>query len=119
MVKEIKEKWLAALRSGEYKKGTSALQGHPGYFCCLGVLCDLYAKETGVGKWSPQSWHLSFILPNNSTSDACLPREVADWAELREIDPLVGARPISFFNDCGENCYEDFSDVIPLIEEYL
>ena len=43
MNKEIKEKWLAALRSGKYVQSTGALR-KPGdakdSFCCLGVLCD-------------------------------------------------------------------------------
>jgi hypothetical protein len=42
--KEIRDKWLAALRSGEYKQTTSVLRrtisGEPKY-CCLGVLCEV------------------------------------------------------------------------------
>ena len=45
MNKELKEKWLTALRSGEYAQGNGALR-KPGdakdSFCCLGVLCDIY-----------------------------------------------------------------------------
>lgn len=46
---EIKTKWLEALRSGEYKQGRSLLhyktdEGED-CFCCLGVLCDIAAKE--------------------------------------------------------------------------
>lgn len=39
MKKAIKDKWIAALRSGEYKQGKGALQKE-GAFCCLGVLGD-------------------------------------------------------------------------------
>lgn len=42
---DLKAKWIAALRSGEYQQGSCALQsrdtaGRPA-FCCLGVLCDV------------------------------------------------------------------------------
>lgn len=41
---ELKTKWVAALRSGEYEQGRNYLcNDHSGdyTFCCLGVLCDL------------------------------------------------------------------------------
>jgi hypothetical protein len=38
---------LKALRSGEYKQAKETLQDKDGY-CCLGVMCDVYEKETGV-----------------------------------------------------------------------
>jgi hypothetical protein len=37
------KKWVAALRSGEYKKGRHFLRTGDTY-CCLGVACDLYDK---------------------------------------------------------------------------
>jgi hypothetical protein len=44
MNKEIADKWIEALRSGEYEQGIASLQSG-GRFCCLGVLCDLAIKE--------------------------------------------------------------------------
>lgn len=42
MNKELKQKWLAALRSGEYKQGEGKLYNPlDNSYCCLGVLCDL------------------------------------------------------------------------------
>lgn len=42
------ELWIEALRSGEYKQYRGALRGLRGdSFCCLGVLCDLAAKDGG------------------------------------------------------------------------
>lgn len=37
---KTKEDWLAALRSGDYPKGTERLHRN-GQWCCLGVLCDI------------------------------------------------------------------------------
>lgn len=53
----IREKWLPALRSGEYKQGKSFLRDEHDQFCCLGVACDVIANENlieGVG-WSNDS----------------------------------------------------------------
>lgn len=41
---EIKTKWLAALRSGEFKQGQSRLKTGDGAYCCLGVLCHITGK---------------------------------------------------------------------------
>ena len=48
MNQEIKTKWVAALRSGEYKQAKNVLTDGIG-FCCLGVLCELSRLETGFG----------------------------------------------------------------------
>lgn len=34
---EQKEKWLTALRSGEYQQGSNKLRTDDGKYCCLGV----------------------------------------------------------------------------------
>lgn len=44
----IKEKWVAALRSGAYEQGRNQLRTANGY-CCLGVLCDLIDPDGWVG----------------------------------------------------------------------
>lgn len=41
---DLKTKWIAALRSGEYKQATSQLQKGDS-FCCLGVLCKVAGLE--------------------------------------------------------------------------
>ena len=38
LTKQVKEKWVAALRSGKYKQGASRLKTEDGSYCCLGVL---------------------------------------------------------------------------------
>lgn len=46
MNKWVKRKWLKALRSGEYTKGTGHLGNKFGY-CCLGVLaCEMVPEFT-------------------------------------------------------------------------
>jgi hypothetical protein len=51
---EIKARWVAALRSGEYQQTTGNLRTENG-FCCLGVLCDLHSKATGI-EWAVDTY---------------------------------------------------------------
>ncbi len=53
---ELKEEWVAALRSGKYEQGIGTLRSESGKrFCCLGVLCDIL---------EPEGWELT---PHNIT----------------------------------------------------
>ena len=44
MTPELKAKWVAALRSGEYTQGRYSLITEDGGYCCLGVLCMVLGK---------------------------------------------------------------------------
>lgn len=51
----FKAKWIAALRSGEYKQGRHYLRDEDDQFCCLGVAADLVGVEwekRPSGVWS-------------------------------------------------------------------
>jgi hypothetical protein len=123
---EIKAKWLVDLKSGEYKKGTGFLRSSDDKFCCLGVLCDRYQKETGLGKWDFYSVSSKKFctIPRYFTVTA-LPDEVMEWAGLRGANPVI---PTNKFTPEGYtittlaeiNDYTDtFDEVITAIEEYL
>lgn len=45
---ELKAKWVATLRSGNYEQGKGSLRTVANECCCLGVLCDIIA---------PEDWH--------------------------------------------------------------
>lgn len=114
MKPEIKAKWLEALRSGNYEQGKGALRRQQS-FCCLGVLCDLHAKETGE-QWEEEAeaeHNVRMYLgePNY------LPEEVMEWAELQSPNPPVGASNlfIANHNDQGKT----FPEIANLIETDL
>lgn len=44
MKAELKQRWLNALRSGNYQQGSGYLNRQERY-CCLGVLCDVYSYK--------------------------------------------------------------------------
>lgn len=89
---QVKEKWINALRSGEYKQGREKLRSPNGY-CCLGVLCDLYSKEKEI-EWTFKE---AFEEENTQPVDRWyfdgesefLPQSVKEWAELEQINPLI------------------------------
>lgn len=86
----VMKKWVAALESGRYKqtKGTLRQQNKDGKsygHCCLGVLCDIYAKETGKGNWEKcheTSLDRDFKVSDGSRSSTDLPNEVKEWAGM-------------------------------------
>jgi hypothetical protein len=82
MKADIKKKWLKALRSGKYRKARGALRKSTG-FCCLGVLTDLYIKETGKGEWGKyQDGDYHFRHETGA-----LPAAVRRWSGIRSEDP--------------------------------
>jgi hypothetical protein len=56
MDQKFKARWVAALQSGEYQQGQQQLR-RGDKFCCLGVACDLIAKDGG-GYWSDDVFYL-------------------------------------------------------------
>ena len=98
--------WLAALRSGDYQRGQSALHELAGrdkkpLFCCLGVACDLFAQaHPDQGRWVKRSQPgapMSFETATDA-SQMYLPIEVSDWLGLKRRG----------FNDSAGNAYGDF-----------
>lgn len=86
MKKEVKDRWLAALRSGKYKQGKKVLRTEEGTYCCLGVLCDLAAQD-GVGQWVGGSLHhWEFVDESKDDgadySETDLTKGVREWAGL-------------------------------------
>lgn len=84
MKTEIADLWTAALESGEYSQTTNHLRNSTG-FCCLGVLCDLYQKETGLGKWEKTATQNGDWFMFNTGSDVSaigLPIDVMNWSGM-------------------------------------
>lgn len=115
MNQRIKRKWLEALRSGEYVQGRDRLltpSADGDSFCCLGVLCELHAQETG-GVWTGQTY-----MHNRGA----LPRPVALWAGLDARDPIVSDMKLSSHNDGTgllQHKPKSFRRIADLIEKHL
>ena len=131
---EVKQKWIDALRSGKYEQGSEKLRGANGY-CCLGVLCDLYAQEHDT-QWEFRGYDENSDETNPHPMDywyfgdqsEFLPYSVMDWAGLKTHNPTVRIDvedndednwyfqdEIANVNDSGYT----FNDLSKLIEEQL
>ena len=115
-----KEKWLEALRSGEFGQARGRLR-EPGTdnMCCLGVACEVYRRETGKGSW------IDGVVFEDGTgvkSEQMLPAGVQDWLGVEERnlfpfrEPCVENGPsVATLNDEGL----DFDNIAAIIEHYL
>ena len=106
MNKEIKAKWLEALRSGNYAKAEGSLkkQNYKGTlcYCCLGVLQELLHPEEFTHRSGVFRAGLLFGFPTET---------VTIEAQLDRTDQ----RRLAYINDNSQG----FNDVIKYIEENL
>ena len=109
MNQQVKQKWLSALRSGDYKQTQDHLRIND-RFCCLGVLCDLYGKEHNV------EWNLvkdgTYSFQDNG---AILPFPVVEWAGVGSRVPEICDTSLVELNDDGST----FNEIADLIEEHF
>lgn len=128
MKKEIKEKWVKALRSGKYKQATCSLHVKGGGYCCLGVLTDLYLKDKGISDgWSKDVDGKSCLVKLSKKGwyqlESYLPKKVYDWAGIEGVnrpDPVVDGNSLSVLNDGNsETKKRTFKQIATLIEKHL
>lgn len=118
---KIQKKWTDALRSGDYEQGTHYLRNEDRY-CCLGVLCDLYKKETGQGEWAGG---IFYVEGATQCSVMFPPEPVREWAGLDMKDEKM----LAAHNDPGYVLNAErqlkrlqshsFEEIAELIETYL
>lgn len=109
MKADVKQKWLEALRSGDYQQGKNVLRssfGPANTYCCLGVLCDILPQA----EWKPYNgrwriWH-GFEI-----EESYVPQNLASELELTHPHQRILAR----MNDEGRS----FEEIADYIEEYV
>lgn len=137
MNEDIKTRWIAALRSGEYRQTGNVLNNGEA-FCCLGVLSDLAVKD-GLKEWDTEKDY-EYGIETHEPGDAAdetytetlsLPYDVAVWAGLQdeyaisseirvqegvsEFDGLPITTTLAALNDKGSS----FSEIADIIEKKL
>ncbi len=112
MNQEIKVKWVAALRSGDYNQGKGSLKSED-KFCCLGVLCDLHSKTFGTQWATTEGNEDKYYLGTKEV----LPNDVMRWADLDWQNPKIREHQTSLteLNDSGDS----FEEIADIIEKYL
>jgi hypothetical protein len=121
---EIREQWVAALRSGEYEQGQGALNSD-GKFCCLGVLCELAVNAGVTTRAYNDNGETVWASYGPCFEAHILPYDVRQWAALDSGDPGVrlgdGDFPtLAELND-GDHDYPQYSfaQIADLIEDQL
>lgn len=124
---EVKARWVAALRSGEYKQGKNALQ-RDGKFCCLGVLCEIAVQEGVIS--ADRRGGLSVLFYDGNS--AALGPAVRHWSGIADEAGSFGSEIITVSLDNGRDMVRStnlmslndlagytFEQIADVIEEYL
>lgn len=117
---EIKARWLAALRSGDYKQGTCVLKQRRPHqkteFCCLGVLCEIAVQD---GVIEPSEKYRDDHVYEYEGKITLPPQAVADWAGMETGNPTVKGVPgvddgisLAGLNDSEKFDFAAIADVI-------
>lgn len=118
MNQEIKDQWIAALRSGEYKQTRGNLY-RCGRYCCLGVLCDL-AEKAGVVEIRQVNGHVAYGTNDEFAyaldSTDVLPKSVQAWAGLDDENPAPEGSDYAL-SEYNDSLGRDFNDIADLIEQ--
>jgi hypothetical protein len=83
--KQNMQLWIDGLLSNRFKQGRRRLKRN-GEYCCLGVACEV-AKENGVEL--PEVVREGGAYFGAERTDGYLPREVMQWLDIEENDPLL------------------------------
>jgi hypothetical protein len=117
--KERIQKWVDALRSGEFKQGYGQLRdetfNNEYRHCCLGVACEVFRRETGRGAWTDSN---DFVVhhedENLEVASSHLPPSVIRWFGLPCKDPLIAGSSSSRYatirNDADRWTFEQIAD---------
>jgi hypothetical protein len=101
---------VEALESGEYEQAQNSLRDG-GKFCCLGVACDIAAKD-GIGEWELLSASGNYRFSDGTDySSAFMPSGVVEYYDVggsfRDIIELApGSDSAMSMNDNGSTFTE-------------
>lgn len=103
---EYKERWLKALRSGDYSQGKGYLKTIDNRYCCLGVLCDIFSeKVNGTWKLAESGTAFGFSLGNEfNIGQKCFPP-----TELNTLVHELYHREVQFLTYCIPLSSEDYN----------
>lgn len=123
MEKKVKNDWVQALRSGKYKQTTGRLcrtkpkqkggtdeTPQEGSYCCLGVLCKLYAREKHQRAFihtKKRGWRFIDGYSKSFGLWDMPPDEVLGFAKVHRVD----AENLAQMNDDGAT-FEEIADYI-------
>ncbi len=107
MNKEFAIKWIAALRSGEYKQTIGMLESLDGRNCCLGVACRVLGIRPSIISATVLFDGSASYLPTKNAIDLGVTRTI----QLSFTDRKGYSLSLSQLNDGGFT-FDQIADVI-------
>lgn len=105
--------WVAALRSGKYQQGLSALRRVDNTFCCLGVACEIAGVPCVLSEGDHKM--VTYFYGAERRTGA-LPAEAQEWLGIDTSNPLVnyygGVRLLYSLNDSEHLTFPEIADLI-------
>jgi hypothetical protein len=113
MDQKWKEKWVAALRSGEFTQAFGVLKAGDSCGCCLYVLTELVRQEhPDVGRWEEDDFLYEREDGYEKAADGELAPTVQAIVGLRDGDPLIGDTTAITLNDEHKASFTEIADRI-------
>ena len=112
----VKRKWLAALRSGEYKQTTGALYDSTNdAFCCLGVLCNIEGVDKEDLKYSGQPANVGMFTDALLSYDEMTTEQASKYSTESFSFSVKYKRkltPLSVLNDGNKLTFKQIANII-------
>jgi hypothetical protein len=109
MKQDIKDKWVAALRSGDYKQDTTFLKLGD-CFCVMGVLCDVVKEDLGL------DWEFNGSYSYIDRAESIIPKSIAEYVEFDGVVVLLQyndvAHDITRLNDTVKLSFDELANLI-------
>ena len=116
---EVVKKWVKALRSGKYKRGSGHLRKKTPTgirYCCLGVLCDITPGVVWTDEYDDVEAGTYRAVYGGSGNGACLPEGVMQYAGMGTqrgyIPTRKGMDILDDINDSGKYSFNQIADII-------
>ena len=111
MKKELKDNWVKALRSGEYKQGRGQLCMDEKY-CCLGVLCEVYGLTGRLEGLNNNE--RSYLMPGGVEGDYRQIYSIPDTSVFG-LDRSIACTLVNMNDDQCRN----FTEIAEYIEDHV
>lgn len=97
LTKKIKDKWLAALKSGDYIQGTGRfkIETEQGVIkhCCLGVLCEATNNPVSTGRGMDNYCFVETLIDTNMVSELWGTNDLFCDDKYTSVIPLIEQLP--------------------------
>jgi hypothetical protein len=113
MHQDVKQHWLVALRSDEFRPGTGALRPDEHSYCPLGILCELHRRVVG-GRWERTDAGYCYLGKRGIP-----PQEVMEWAGLLRYPYVSFNGERASISQIHDRLSIDYREIANLIEAQL